>query len=129
MNAAELLLGIDLGTSSVKAVFMDAGGNVKGSGQREYQIDSPQIGRAEQSPEEWWNAAALAVREGLGEARGEVGGAVTVRAVGFSGQMHGLVALGHDDLPVRPAIIWADQRSTDEARDVNEAIGDRKSVV
>ena len=122
MNASELLLGIDLGTSSVKAVFMDALGNVKGSGQREYPIDSPHIGRAEQSPEEWWKAVALSVREGLGEARKEAGGEVTVRAVGFSGQMHGLVALGHDDSPVNPAIIWADQRSTDEARDVNEAI-------
>ena len=121
MNA-ELLLGIDLGTSSVKAVFMDALGNVMGTGQREYPIDSPQIGRAEQPPEEWWKAVVLSVREGFDEARGKAGGEITVKAVGFSGQMHGLVALRHDDSPAMPAIIWADQRSTDEARDVNEAI-------
>jgi xylulokinase len=122
MNASELLLGIDIGTSSVKAVFMDARGNVKGSGQREYPIDSPQIGRAEQPPEGWWKAAAVSVREGLDEARRETGGEAAVLAVGFSGQMHGLVALRHDDSPARPAIIWADQRSTDETCDVNEAI-------
>ncbi|MDR1137976.1 MAG: xylulokinase, partial [Synergistaceae bacterium] len=122
MSSDGFLLGIDLGTSSVKAVLMDAEGCVAGTGQCGYPIDSPSVGRAQQSPEVWWNATVRAVRNGLDEARGNSREKTPVAAVSFSGQMHGLVALGSDGRPLRPAIIWADQRSSEEIETVNEAI-------
>jgi xylulokinase len=122
MSEGGYLLGIDLGTSSVKAVFTDALGNVAGSGQCGYQIDSPSEGYAEQSPDGWWNAAVLAVREGMRSARKNSRHDIPVAGVSFSGQMHGLTALGSDGRPLRPAIIWADQRSFEEIAEVDEAI-------
>ncbi|MDR1885734.1 MAG: xylulokinase [Synergistaceae bacterium] len=116
-----LMLGIDLGTSSVRAAFIDARGEVSGMGQRELGIDVPAIGRAEQSPREWWRCTVEAVREGRSMAERNAGGPVSVLAAGFSGQMHGLVALGERDEPAYPAVIWADARGGAEADMINEA--------
>jgi xylulokinase len=114
-----LILGIDLGTSSVKAVLLDTGGAVLGIGQREYNIDVPSIGFAEQSPEEWWLSTIEAVRACVSDA-GKNSGAVSVGAISFSGQMHGLVALGEGDKLVYPAVIWPDQRSAKQVETINE---------
>ncbi|MDR1651697.1 MAG: xylulokinase [Synergistaceae bacterium] len=118
----EALLGLDLGTSSVKAVFMDARGETIGSGARGYAIDSPAADWAQQSPGEWWNASVTSVREALAEAKKNAGGGFSVKGISLSGQMHGLVALDADDKPLGPAIIWADRRSSSEVRAVNAAI-------
>ncbi|MDR2780431.1 MAG: xylulokinase [Synergistaceae bacterium] len=122
MSSEGYLLGIDIGTSSAKAVLADALGRVAGSGQCGYPIDSPAVGYAQQSPEEWWNAAVRAVREGMSAARKNSRHEIPVAAVSFSGQMHGFAALGSDGAPLRPAIIWADQRGFGEIAAVNEAI-------
>ena len=82
------LLGIDLGTSSVKVVVFAVEGVVKGIGLAEYPILTPRIGYAEQDPEQWWRATVNAVREALGKA-----GHPEISGIGFSGQMHGLVLL------------------------------------
>ena len=82
------LLGIDLGTSSVKVVVFAVEGVVKGIGLAEYPILTPRVGYAEQDPEQWWRATVNAVREALGDA-----GHPEILGIGFSGQMHGLVLL------------------------------------
>src|SRR5258708_39398650 len=78
------LLGIDLGTSSVKVVAFAVAGVLKGVGMAEYPILTPRLGYAEQDPEEWWRATKIAVRKAL-----EKAGHPEILGIGFSGQMHG----------------------------------------
>ena len=103
----ECLLGMDLGTSSVKTALVTVSGRVVASGSAEYPILRPQPGYAEQDPQAWWRAVCEAVQAAL---QG-VDGAVEVAAIGLSGQMHGTVLAGTDGQSLAPAIIWPDQRS------------------
>jgi xylulokinase len=112
------LLGIDLGTSSVKVVVLELNGAVNSVATVEYPVDIPQPGYAEQDPERWWSAAADAANQALAQAeRPEIAG------IGFSGQMHGTVLLGRDGKAVRPAIIWADQRSAGLLSEIESLVG------
>ena len=90
MDREPLLLGIDLGTSSVKALLTDQSGGVVGIGSAEYPIHHPQPDHAEQEPEEWWAAAVVAVHQAVGAEQ-----ASRVATIGLSGQMHGTILLGH----------------------------------
>lgn len=115
------LLGIDLGTSSVKSVLMDQDGNLQAVCRQEYTFDIPAEGWAEQDPQVWWEAAANTVRRALEQSRilpSEVDG------IGFSGQMHGMVPLDQEGRPVRKAIIWCDQRSAAQAEEIRTLIGE-----
>ncbi len=100
-----MLLGLDLGTSSVKALLMGEDGSALGEGSAPYPVRAPRPGWAESSPEDWW----AAVLEAADAAVGRRGAEVT--AVGLSGQMHGVVLTDARGLPLRPAILWADARS------------------
>jgi len=112
------LLGIDLGTSSVKVVVFGVEGRLKAVGVAEYPILTPQFGYAEQNPEDWWRATVTAVREALSKADYP-----EILGIGFSGQMHGLVLLDRKKNLMRPAIIWADQRSADLLTEIKERVG------
>ncbi|GMK44065.1 xylulokinase [Paenibacillus glycanilyticus] len=111
-----VLLGIDIGTSSVKSLLMDAEGNVIGFSQLEYDISIPSVGRAEQDPEVWWDLVCRATTLALGQANIE---ADNITGIGLSGQMHGLVALDRHHNVIRPAIIWCDQRSSGQTEELN----------
>lgn len=100
------LLGIDLGTSSVKALILDERGQELGQGRADYEVVSPQPGWAESDPAAWWKATVMAVRAALAQAQ-----SVRVRAIGLSGQMHGVVLTGDDGQPLRPAMLWPDTRA------------------
>ena len=100
-----MFLGIDLGTSSLKALVLDVDGSIVGTGSASYSLTTPQPGWAESDPEAWWQAAATAVHEAAGEHASEVA------AVGLCGQMHGVVLSDDAGGPLRPAILWADGRS------------------
>ena len=117
----DMLLGIDLGTSSAKAVFFGTDGSVVGEDGEVYGIDSPRPGWAEQDPEIWWNAVAKAVRK----AKKAIPGPFHLSGMGISGQMHGLVCLDRSKKVLRPAVIWADQRSGDEASQINSFLDDQ----
>ncbi len=120
-----MLLGIDLGTSSVKAVIAREDGNILGQGSSAYSISRPEPGYAEQAPDEWWHSAVLAVRQAIieiPEARSQVA------AIGLSGQMHGTVGLDRSLQPVLPAIIWPDQRSKHQVDEITRHIGLSKLV-
>jgi xylulokinase len=103
VNAA--LLGIDLGTSSVKVVVLDLAGRVQAAATGAYPVENPRDGWAETDPELWWRAVVAAVREAVGSA-----GSSPV-AIGLSGQMHGLVATAADGTALRPAMLWSDARA------------------
>lgn len=103
------LLGIDLGTSSVKALILDERGQELSQGRAEYEVVSPQPGWAESDPAAWWKATVEAVRAALMQAQ-----SVKVRAIGLSGQMHGVVLTGDDGQLLRPAMLWPDTRAVGE---------------
>lgn len=115
-----LLMGIDLGTSSLKTIIIDEAGVVKALSKRSYLFDTPSSGFAEQDPDVWWNACKESVREAIancGCAADEIAG------VSFSGQMHGLVALDQDFQPVRPAILHCDARSGAQVKNMRDLLG------
>ena len=112
------VVGIDLGTQSVKVAVVDPGGDVVSSAVRPYAVDSVRPGWAETDPQAWLTAALDAAREAL------AGADVPPDAIGMSGQMHGVVLCEADGTPVRPAITWADTRSAAEARRIAETLGD-----
>jgi len=101
-----VLLGLDLGTGSLKALLMDASGSVLGEGTASYPVRSPHPGWAETDPLDWWEACVRAVRTAVGES------GASVRALGLSGQMHGVVLSDAAGRPLRPAVLWADTRSS-----------------
>ena len=111
------ILAIDLGTSAVKAVVIDEIGTLRAVAAREYPIESPRSGWAEQNPAVWWEAAARAVKQAIQQVN------LPIQAIGLSGQMHGLVLVSAVGKSVRPAIIWADQRSTAEVAIINDRLG------
>lgn len=114
---SELFLGIDVGTSGLKALVVDRDGRVRGRGLAEYPLHIPQPLWAEQDPDDWWAGAATAVRSALAEADGG-----PVGAVGLTGQMHGSVFLDSDGYVIRPAILWCDQRTEAECHEIEERV-------
>ncbi|WP_376796348.1 xylulokinase [Thermogemmatispora sp.] len=109
VKRGEILLGIDLGTSAVKALALEATtGQTLGEGRADYELLTPQPGWAEGDPEEWWRQTVRAVRMALQLLEPE-----QVVAVGVTGQMHGLVPLDAAARPLRPALLWPDQRAVE----------------
>jgi len=108
------LVGLDVGTSSTKAIAVAPDGAVIGRAGGEYAVSTPAPGHAEQDPELWWWAAQAALDE---LDAGDVAG------IGLSGQMHGLVLLDERLRPLRPAILWNDQRTAAECEEIERAVG------
>ncbi len=119
-------LGIDIGTSGTKALIMDASAGVLATASAEYGAATPKPGWSEQNPEDWWAASIKATRAALKKA-GIDGKAVA--GVGLSGQMHGLVITDENDKPLRPSIIWNDQRTASEAAEIEAKVGGRAKLI
>jgi xylulokinase len=120
------LLGIDVGTGGTRALIIDEDGSVVSSATEEHKpFASPNIGWAEQDPEDWWRACGLAVRGALD--RADLGGD-RIACVGFSGQMHGAVMLDARDAVVRPALIWCDVRTEKQCMDLSRKIGEDRLI-
>ncbi len=122
-HSRQATIGIDLGTSSVKVLIVDAAGQVLGRAARSYPVARPNPGWAEQDTDSWWNGTAEAVREVTAAVPD-----VAIAAIGLSGQMHGSVFLDADGSLLRPAIIWEDTRSQVEVDALTTQIG-RSSVI
>ena len=121
----QALLGIDLGTTGVKAaIFAAEDGHVVSSAFVEYPLAHPQPGWAEQNAEEWWQATVAAIRACLAQGVEPR----DVQAVGLSGQMHGVVLLDQGGQVLRPSIIWADQRSAPQSLWITERVGAERLV-
>jgi len=120
----EYLLGIDVGSSSVKASLLNAAsGTCAGSAfypKTEQKIDSPQPGFAEQDPQCWYDCARDAVRDAIREAEASP---EDVKAIGIAYQMHGLVCVDKDQQVLRPSIIWCDSRAVSYGQAAFEALG------
>jgi xylulokinase len=109
-----LYLGIDLGTSAVKAMAIDTQDRVVAQSSAALSIQRPQALWSEQDPEQWWQATLAAVQALPDEARR------AVRGIGLSGQMHGAVILDAADRVLRPAILWNDGRSSEQCMELQE---------
>lgn len=119
-------LGIDVGTSGSRAVLIDTDGTIVASATVEHApFASPEIGWAEQNPEDWKRAAFEAIRQVLAVKNVH---AEEIAAVGLSGQMHGAVFLDDSDEVLRPSIIWCDQRTEKQCRDLTAKIGAEKLI-
>src|ERR1700735_5629021 len=111
-------LGIDIGTGGSRALLVDAEGRVRAgytAPHEDMRMERPLW--AEQRPENWWDAAQAAIHGVLRES-GLAG--ADVRAVGLSGQMHGLTLLDANNRVIRPALIWCDQRSQPQVDWINK---------
>ncbi len=116
-------LGMDLGTTSLRSLVVDAGGAVVGGASAGYPTAQPHPGWTEQEPDDWWRACRSALAEL--SARGLL---AQVEGIGLTGQMHGSVFLDRQHRILRPAILWNDQRTADEAADIEERVGQRRLI-
>jgi xylulokinase len=107
------LVGLDVGTTGVKALAITSDGEVVASAEEGYALSTPQPGWSEQDPADWWHASRAALSR-LG---------VDATATGLSGQMHGLVCLDESGSVLRPAILWNDQRTAAECAEIEDRVG------
>ena len=112
-RVSDACVGVDVGTTGVKAIALSPDGEVLARAERGYPLSTPQPGWAEQDPGDWWRATEVALAELP----------VEPASIGLSGQMHGLVVLNDNDRVLRPAILWNDQRTAAECAEIEERVG------
>ena len=117
-----MYLGIDIGTSGVKAIILDESGEVVAQATASLPISRPQPLWSEQNPEDWWRATCVAVQRLPGDDRRNI------KAIGLAGQMHGATVLDAADQVIRPAILWNDGRSASECEALEAACSDLHDI-
>ncbi|MBE0691351.1 MAG: xylulokinase [Anaerolineae bacterium] len=115
---ARYVIGIDVSTTASKALVIDADGTVIASKSHSHDLSTPRPLWSEQEPENWWQASAASLREVLKQVPAE-----DIAAIGLTGQMHGLTSLDKDGHPLRPAILWNDQRSGKQCEEITAKVG------
>ena len=118
-------LGLDISTTSSKALIMDDQGKVVAVASSPHTLQSPKPLWTEQNPAEWWSAASASIRTAL-EKTGIVG--EDIAAIGLTGQMHGLVLLDEAGAVLRPAILWNDQRTQSQCDEIHARIGKQEFI-
>lgn len=116
-------IGVDLGTSSVKLLTIDSSGKIYGEVSCEYPVSYPKENWAEQNPNDWWDKTLEALNktftlENISKEK--------ILGIGFSGQMHGLVALDKSGEVLTPAMLWCDQRTQEECDDITKYFGEKR---
>jgi xylulokinase len=123
--AGSTYLGIDVGTSSVKAIVMSKGGAMLAEASAALEISRPKAGWSEQDPAHWWQASLKAL-DSLSKSHPDE--LARVRGMGLSGQMHGATLLDKDNRVLRPAILWNDTRSVAECAQIEQALPDYREI-
>jgi len=118
-------LGLDIGTSAVKALLMDQNGEIVAENSEGYPLTTPQSGWAEQNPEDWWQASQKVIKDLIVE--NEIDSS-KIEALSFSGQMHSSVFLDENMEVIRPAILWSDTRTSAECEEIYERVGGIKEL-
>ncbi|MBO0690401.1 MAG: xylulokinase, partial [Candidatus Dormibacteraeota bacterium] len=116
----DLLCGLDLGTTGVRALAVTPEGAVVGEAGASYSVLTPRPGWTEQRPEDWLEASRSVLSRVAREAAGEI------VALGLTGQMHGSVFLDGSDEVIRPALLWNDQRTHRQCEALTERVGARR---
>lgn len=123
MSADIFLLGIDLGTTGVKSAIYNLDGIVIGSSYKEYPLESPRPGWAEQDQNLWWKSTITTIKESLRQAN------ITpdsIAAIGVCGQSHGLSAISREGEPLYPCITWVDRRSEPQVQWISKKVGEKR---
>jgi xylulokinase len=118
-------LGLDIGTSAVKALLMDQNGKIKAENSEEYPLYTPNPGWAEQNPDDWWQASKKVIKDLI--EKNEIDNK-KIEAISFSGQMHSSVFLDENMEVIRPAILWSDTRTSAECNEIYERVGGVKEL-
>lgn len=118
-----MYIGIDLGTSSVKIIMMAKDGQIIDETIEEYPVYYPKTNWAEQNPEDWWQGTLKALKTLVERNEDKKS---QIKAISFSGQMHGMVALDREGQVLTPAIIWCDQRTSIECDEITHHFGQNK---
>ena len=118
----EIVLGIDIGTSSVKAIAINKKGDVLDVTSEPIHVINQQTGFSEQNPEDWFEASKDCIKYLLNS---EKLADKKVKGISFSGQMHSLVLLDDANQVIRPAILWNDVRTTKECQEIMATFGDQ----
>ena len=119
-------LGIDVGTSGTKTLVMGPQGEVLGAASAEYDFETPRPGWTQQDPDLWWRATVKSVHAVLRKTK--IDGNQIV-GIGLSGQMHGLVITDGAGKPLRPCLMWNDQRTAAQAAAIESAVGGKKQLI
>ena len=119
------LIGIDVGTSGTKTLLCNDRGKILATATREYPCSSPKPLWSEQNPHHWWRATTQSIKHVLRKARVK---ARDVQAIGLSGQMHGAVFLDKNHNVLRPAILWNDQRTEAQCREITRKVGPKRLI-
>jgi xylulokinase len=122
----EHIIGIDIGTSGCKSIIVDNAGEVIASALEEYKLYTPNPGWAEQNPDDWWLAALNTIQKVIKKALIDPN---SIKGIGLSGQMHGLVALDNNFNIIRPAILWNDQRTYKQCQEIINAVGGQDKLL
>lgn len=120
-----MFLGIDLGTSAVKAVLVDSEDRLVAEGSAPLDVSRPHPSWSEQDPEDWWRATRSAVAALIAQSPAGLAG---LEAIGLSGQMHGATLLDASDRAVRPAILWNDGRSAAQCEVFESTVADSRAI-
>jgi xylulokinase len=118
--SSHLLLGIDVGTTSLKAVLFDADGALLAQASQEYPTAYPHPNWAEQDPDDWWRAACAVLPQVIAHAGADP---AAIAGIGVSGQAPSVVPVDAAGAPLRPALLWLDRRSEDECAWLRERVG------
>jgi len=121
-----ITLGIDVGTSGTKTLAIDDKGTILASASAEYPCEHPRPGWSEQNPDLWWEAVKITIARLLGSGRFKP---ADVAGIGLSGQMHGSVFLDAAGRVIRPALLWNDQRTAAECREIEQKAGGREALI
>ncbi|GHU70134.1 xylulokinase [Clostridia bacterium] len=119
------IIGLDLGTSGTKTALFREDGSLVCSASREYPLYQPHNGWAEQEPSDWWDAAVATLSQVIRESGVDPR---QIKALGMSGQMHGLVMLDEHGQTLGRSIIWADQRTGAECEQITSLIGAKRMI-
>ena len=114
------LLGMDIGTSSTRAIIINEKGKLIASATSDYPLITPRPGWAEQNPEDWWNASIEVIKKVINDSGIK---ANEIAAIGPSGQMHGSVFLDRQGNVLRPALLWCDQRTSSQCDEIYDIFG------
>ena len=118
-----VFLGLDVGTSGVKAILVSMNGDVTATANTPLSLSTPRPGWAEQDLESWWQASLTSIRGVIEQKKG-----VRVAAIGISGQMHSSVFLDRQGEVIRPALLWCDGRTTEECREIVRSAGGEEQL-
>lgn len=125
INSQKYFIGVDIGTSGVKALLINSLGDIVFTAYREYSISNPKPLWSEQNPDEWWDATVVCLSELIKESGIN---SSDISSLGLTGQMHGLVILDKNKKVLRPCIMWNDQRTINECNYISNKIGIEKII-